>query len=102
MKVKRITFWVAVFVLVSLMMVSVASAAWYECTIKKVGSTPDGYMVYLRDNAASPAFTNRRFELSSKELLAVALTTYANSKVFCVNLDTLTAGTVITEAYMTD
>lgn len=105
MKAKRITFLVAVFVLASLLMVNVASAAWYKCTINRVGANSSGYIVYLGDNAASPAFANRWFVLDptiGKELLAIALTAYANSKVFYVNLTTIANGSTISEAYMRD
>jgi hypothetical protein len=104
MKAKRISF-LAVFVLASLLMVNVASAAWYKCTIKRVGANSSGYIVYLVDTKAAPAFTNRWFVLNpsiGKELLAVALTAYANNKIFYVSLPTITAGSTISAAYVMD
>ena len=105
MKAKRITFWVAVFMLVSLLMVNVASAGWFKCTINRVGATSSGYIVYLTHNAASPVFTDRWFVLEStigKELLSIALTAYANGKVLFINVPTTTAGSTIAGAYMMD
>ena len=97
---------VAVFVLASLLMVSVASAGgWKKCTINRVGVNSSGYIVYLGDNAAAPAFTNRQFELDpahGKELLAIALTTQANGKIFHVFFTSTVAGSIISEAYMMD
>ena len=105
MTAKRISFLVAVFVLASLLMVNVASAAWYRCTINRVGANSSGYIVYLTDTKAAPSFTNRWFVLSpsiGKELLAVALTAYTNSKIFYVSLPSITAGSTISAAYVMD
>jgi hypothetical protein len=105
MTAKRISFLVAIFVLASLLMVNVASAAWYKCTIKRVGADSSGYIVYLTDTKAAPSFTNRWFVLNpsiGKELLAVALTAYTNNKIFYVSLPTITAGSTISAAYMMD
>jgi hypothetical protein len=105
MTAKRISFLVAVFVLASLLMVNAASAAWYKCTIKRVGADSSGYIVYLADTKSAPSFTNRWFVLNpsiGKELLAVALTAYANNKIFYVSLATITTGSTISAAYVMD
>jgi hypothetical protein len=105
MTAKRISFLAAVFVLASLLMVNAASAAWYRCTINRVGANSSGYIVYLTDTKAAPSFTNRWFVLNpsiGKELLAVALTAYTNDKIFYVSLPTITAGSTISAAYAMD
>jgi hypothetical protein len=70
-----------------------------------VGATPDGYIVYLKDTATTPRFGNRWFVLDpahGKELLALAMTAYANGKIFYIGVETVTTGTTISTAYMMD
>ena len=66
---------------------------------------PSGYIVYLKDTKAAHSFTNRWFVIDpsiGKELLAVALTTYTNNKIFYVSLPRYTTGSTIVAAYMMD
>ena len=106
MKAKKICFLVGVLVLTSFLLVSIASAGWYYCTIDRVGVNSVGkYIVFLSDTAAVPAFTNSWYVLNpafGKELLALALTAQVNGKIFYVNLSTITQGTTLVAAYMRD
>jgi len=103
MKAKKICFLVVVLVLTSFLLVSIASATWYKCTIDRVGVGSAGYSVYLTDTAAVPAFTKKWFVLKAdigKELLAIALTAQVNGKIFWVNLPAITGGSIISDGFM--
>ena len=105
MKAKRIFLLAAVFVLTSLLLVNVASAAWYACTITRVGATGASNIVYLTHDAATPLFSKRNFVLNSakaKELLAIALTAYSSGKRLYVSLGSTAAGSTVAAAYMID
>jgi hypothetical protein len=105
MKTKKISFLVAVFVLTTLLLISTAFAAWYTCTITKVGANASAYVVFLTDTAATPKFTNRWFVLEparAKELLAIALTAHANGKKLQVALGSVAAGSTVVGAYVMD
>jgi hypothetical protein len=61
---------------------TVEAAQWYTCNISQAGSTTWGGFVMLTDTAGTPAFQNMIFYLdpaAGKEMLASALTAYANS-----------------------
>jgi len=105
MRAKKISILGAVFVLTSFLMVNTAFAAWYTCTILKVGVTSTANIVVLTDTAATPAFLNRNYVLNptiKKELLALALTAYANGKKLQVSLSSIAGGSTIAAAYMLD
>jgi hypothetical protein len=105
MTARKVAIAVAVFVFASLLLANTASAAWYKCTITRVGATSDRFVVYLTDTAATPAFTNTWFVLHNtikKELLAIALTAYSSNKKLYVSLPVVTAGSTIAAAYMMD
>jgi hypothetical protein len=105
MKARRVSLIVAAFLVLILLLASTASAAWYICTITRVGASGSNNIVYLTHSAADPQFTNRWFVLNpsiKKELLAIALTAYSSNKKLYVSLPTITAGSTIAGAYMMD
>ena len=106
MTTKKISFLVAVFVLASLLMVNVASAAWYICSVNRVGGYEGGFVVYLTDTSTAHVFTDRYFYLDAsheKEYLALAITAYVNGKRLYVNLlPSNAAGSIVKVLYMMD
>lgn len=86
MKAKKISILMVVFVVMSLLLANTAFAAWFTCTIDKVGAQG---VIFVTDTAATPAFTNRWFKsdpTKAKEMLAVALTAYSNGKRLYISL----------------
>jgi hypothetical protein len=81
-----------------------ASAANYVCSVVQAGMTSGAAYIYLTDTAATPAFTNRYFLLdptAQNQLLAIALTALANSKLIVTNFPGApTAGNKIVYMYV--
>ena len=81
-----------------------AAAGFYTCTITQTGANYWGYyIVYMTDNAATPAFTNQAFFIPdngtgiNKSIYAAALTAFANSTNVNVYADPVT--TVLFQLY---
>ena len=83
---KRLMVVVMVMGMVALL-AGIAQADWVTCSISQVGSTGTGYLIKASDTnmvAPGPLFTNVTFVIDpysgkGKEMLATALTAFANS-----------------------
>jgi hypothetical protein len=80
---KKLVVLVGVMAMVALFTVS-ASAGWQSCTISQIGSTDVGYILVLSPVTGTPFPADTTFVIPfsipySKEMLATALTAFANS-----------------------
>jgi len=97
MKARKISMMVAVVLFAGLLMASTASAAWYTCTIDKVGVNPtSGYIVYVTSANATPDWAGSRWYVfdvaDEKTFMAIALTAYANGKKVSISITSKAVG----------
>lgn len=79
------------------------AAVWKTVTLTYVGINGTSPVIQCTDTAATPAFTNRNFLLSSSAantMLATALSAMAAGKQVLVNLANTTEWSVVNTIYM--
>jgi hypothetical protein len=72
-----------------------AAPPWYTVTVTQVGASWTDSIINVTDTAATPAFTNTSFILDNStgranQMLATALTAFANSTYLVIYLDNIT------------
>lgn len=104
MKIKKSVVMVLVVFGLLTMLASTSFAAEFFCTVGSAGPlNATNTIVKLTDTAATPAFTDRYFNLRAdraKEMLAVALTAMANNKKVRVVMTSSVQWSTIDSVYL--